>query len=75
MDRLAYQQWPDPFQDGPPIPPRAPMLGQTTGVQSSPEVSTGEGVGAGVLVQDPNQSRATSWGQCPSFSRGISSSR
>ena len=53
VDRLNYQQRLNPSQFGPPVPPRVPVLGQSAGVQTSPEISTWEqmGAGAGVIVE------------------------
>ena len=51
VDRLNYQQRLNPSQFGPPVPPRVPLLGQSAGVQTSPEISTWEGMGAGVIVE------------------------
>ena len=50
MDRLNYQQRLNPSQFGPPVPPRVPLLGQSAGVQTSPEILTWEGMGAGAGV-------------------------
>ena len=60
MDRLNYQQWLNPSQFGPPVSPRAPLLGQSAGVQTSPEISTWEGMGAGAGVIVKTQDVQTS---------------
>ena len=60
MDRLNYQQWLNPSQFGSPVPPRVPLLGQSAGVQTSPEISTWEGMGAGAGVIVETQDVQTS---------------
>ena len=38
VDPLNYQQWLNPSQFGPRFPPRVPLLGQSAGMQTSPEI-------------------------------------
>ena len=62
VDQLNYQQWLNSSQFGPPVPPRVPLLGQSAGVQTSPEISTWEGMGAGAGVIVETQDVQTSPG-------------
>ena len=60
VDQLNYQQWLNPSQFGLPVPPRVPLLGQSAGVQTSPEILTWEGMGAGAGVIVETQDVQTS---------------